>query len=190
LQQAMKTESARRRKRRFQGLMLAGIPLLACLAGAVLASRGKSPSIQRLLTPDVVSRKETVEEQYLAAASRDDILAWQAVSELFPAAESQQNAAYAVKANIQLARLLTRSDRLREARAILSRIVDDPAVDRVYQVIALAELIDVVGDDDRASKSLWERLRESHKTLIDNQPEAQRVLQAVMPEALGRLESS
>lgn len=190
LQQAMKTESARRRKRRFQGLMLAGIPLLACLAGAVLASRGKSPSIQRLLTPDVVSRKETVEEQYLAAASRDDILAWQAVSELFPAAESQQNAAYAVKANIQLARLLTRSDRLREARAILSRIVDDPAVDRVYQVIALAELIDVVGDDDQASKSLWERLRESHKTLIDNQPEAQRVLQAVMPEALGRLESS
>jgi len=186
LQQAMKTESTRRRKRRLRLLMMAGLPLLACLAGAVLESRGRSPSIQRLLTPDVVSRKPTVEEQYLAAASRDDILAWKAVSEYFPAAENQKNAAYAVKADIQLSRLLSRTDRKREARTILERIVDDPSVDRMYQVIAIAELIGIVGDDE----SLWTRLRESHKTLLDNQPEAERILQSVMPETLQRLESS
>ncbi len=190
LQQTMKTESARRRKRRRRILLAISFPIVAGIAGAVLESQGRSPSIQRLLTPDLVSRKSTVEEQYIAAASRNDILAWKAVSEYFPSKESQKNAAYAVKAEIQLARLLSRTDRGSEAKAILSRIADDPSIDRVYQVIALADLIKLVGDDAQASKPLWAKLRQAHKTLLDNQPEAERILQLVIPETMQRLESS
>ncbi len=44
----------------------------------------KAPSVKRLLAPEVVPKKPTIEEQYLAAASRDDVAAWLAISDYFP----------------------------------------------------------------------------------------------------------
>ena len=191
LQQAMRLESARRRKRRASIMAASLVPLLALFVGAKWEARGKAPSIQRLLAPEIVPKKATVEEQYLSAASRDDIVGWKSVIEYFPPEQSSKNASYATKANIQLARLLHRTDRSAEARAILERIADDPSISRLYQVVALADLIDVVGKDSEASKSLWSKLRLSFKTLTSQQPNAYRILNDVISEeTLQRLEPS
>jgi eukaryotic-like serine/threonine-protein kinase len=191
LQQAMRLESAQRRKRRILLLAASLIPLLAMFGGAKWEGRGKAQSIQRLLAPEVVPQKDTVEEQYLSAASRDDIVGWQSVSNYFPPEESAKNASYAIKANIQLARLLNRTDRPDEAKAILERIVDDPGISRLYQVVAMSELIELLGKDSEASKPLWSKLRLSFKTLLDQQPDAYRVINDVInDETLQRLEPS
>ncbi|MGV3486128.1 MAG: hypothetical protein ACO1RT_17050, partial [Planctomycetaceae bacterium] len=191
LQQAMRAETKRRRKQRWKRIGAASVLLAAAGAGALYAARSPAPSIKRLLALDLVPQKPSVEEQYLAAASRDDVLAWRAVKEYFPASESEKNAAYAFKADLQLARLLGRTDRSEEAKEILTRLVNDPAADRLYQVIALAELITLTGDSSPASKSLWEKLRQSHKAVLANRPEAARILRTIVhPEILARLESA
>lgn len=189
LQEAMKQETARRRRRRTLILAASMLPLVAVFVGAKLESNRKPRTVQRLLAPDVVPQKPTVEEQYLVAASRDDIQSWRAVSQYFPPSASEKNASYAIKADLQLARLLKRIDRTAEARAILERIADEPSVSRLYQVIATAELIELLGKDSEDGKPLWSKLRQSHKALVENQPDASRTLNAVISdEILQRLE--
>ncbi len=191
LQQAMRTETARRRKQRLRWIALAALPLLACVGGAMVAAKQTPRSIQRLLSLEIVPQKATVEEQYLAAASRDDVLAWEAVSKYFPPSESEKYAAYAVKADLQRARLLSRTDRNDDAKSILRSISESPSIDRKYQVIALAELIKLTGEDSEESKLLREKLTQTYKTLLENQPDAQRILGAVLDaETLSRLKSS
>ncbi len=191
LQQAMRTDSKRRRAQRLKWVTAALVPLLALGAGWLIQSRRRAPSISRLLVPDLVPQKATIEEQYLAAASRDDILAWRSVSEYFPPQASAKNAAYAIKADIQQARLLARTNRTDEAIKLLQGIADNTNMDRVYQVIALAELIELDNGDPKQTEQLRTRLRQTHRTLMENRPETNRILQSVLkPEVLQRLESS
>ncbi len=191
LQQAMRAESAKRRTRRMKWAVIALLPVVAFVAGFAFQSRRKAPSISRLLTPDLVPRKPSVEEQYLSAASRDDVPAWRAISEYFPASESAKNAAYCVKADIQLARLLHRTSRTEEALPILERIADDASTDKLYHVIAIAELLEMNAIDSAKALSLRERLRQSYRALVDHQPEMVRLLpQILKPETFQRLESS
>lgn len=193
LQRAMRTEAARRRKRRLKQIGIACVPLIALAAGAVVASQDKPPSIQRLLVPDLVPKKSTVEEQYLAAASRDDVLAWQAVSEYFPPTgdAKSKNAAYATKAELQLARLLIRMDRIDEAKAKLDRLTEDPTVDRLYQVVALAELVGVTEGNVVQNQAYWAKLRQVYKTLFTNRPETARALQFIInADTFVKLESA
>lgn len=182
LQRAMRTESARRRRRRLKYIAAASIPLFALVAGTIVASQKKPHSIQRLLVPDLVPKKATVEEQYLAAASRDDVLAWQAVSEHFPPTgdAKTKNEAYATKAELQQARLLIRMDRIDEAKTKLTRLTEDPSVDRLYQIVALAELVELPGVAIAQNQAYWAKLRQSYKTLLANRPDAARSLQYII----------
>jgi len=190
LQQAMYNESLRRRKRRLRILAVMALPLVSLFAGAMFASRGKAPSIHRLLELDVVPQKETVEEQYLAAASRDDVLGWRAVSKYFPPSESEKNASYAIKAQLQLARLMSRTDRVAEAKSILDNLVNNPSTDRLYTVVALAELFQLAEEGSKESVDLFEKLRQAYKSLIENQTDANRTLRSVLsPDVHRKLEA-
>lgn len=170
LQQAMRAETNARRRRSLQWLLAAVIPLLATAAGAWWGTPKHPQSIARLLRPEQVPVKETVEQQYLAAVGRDDVAGWQAVAAYFPPEANANNAAYAIKADLQLARLLIRQGRAEDARAILRRIGSDPAVDKLYRVVALAELIDVAEPDSQEALAIWSQLRQTYKSLIESRP--------------------
>ena len=193
LQRAMMAQAKVDNRRRLRRLAAVVAPVTALGLGLWFGQSFNPPSIEKLLKPDLVRRKSTIEEQYLAAASRDDVQGWQAVAEYFPSSgdAKAKNAAYEVKANLQLARLLVRMDRAEEAKALLIKIADNADVDRLYQVIALAELVDLPGIDIAASQQFNGKLRQAYKTLIAIQPDAENVLRAVMiPDRLLKLQSS
>jgi len=192
LQRAMQIEASRRQRQRLQYLAASVILIGAVVAGGWVASKRKPASIQRLLAPDLVPKKSTIEEQYLAAASRDDIVAWRSVSEYFPPTgdAKSKNAAYATKAELQLARLLIRMDRIDEARTSLIRLIEDPSVDRLYQIVALAELVELPGNIAK-NQEYQAQLRQSYKALIASRPDAARALQFIIDaDAFVKLESS
>ncbi len=193
LQQAMRAEASRRRRRRVRITLAVLFPLVACSLGFFWQSRRKGPTVKRLLAPEVVPRKPTVEEQYLAAASRDDVAAWLAVSEYFPAeGESKsKNFTYATKANLQLARLYAKSNRLSDAEQLLNGIVANPAAERVYKLVALSELIAMAEQAGRNDTALWRSLRENYVWLKDNRPGVDRALPyLIKEEILIKLQSS
>jgi len=191
LQQAMKAEAARRRHHRFRWALAVTIPLVALGIGATVAAPRYQRSIKQLMRPDRVPAKESVEQQYLAAASRNDVAGWKAVSEHFPPAENANNAAYAIKADLQLARLLARQGRAAEAAEILKRIGTNPATDRLYRVVSLAELADLARPDSPEASALWAQLRLAYQSLVESQPDTQRSLWSIIgPEKMRRLESS
>jgi len=191
LQQVMLAETRQRRqarKRRLVGLLL---PIIAAVVGTYAAIPRHPHTVPRLLRPDRVPAKETVQQQFLAAVSRDDIAGWKAVSEHFPAADNDTNASYAIKAELQLARLLVRLQRQPEAVTILERIADDPAVDRLFRAAALSQLIDLNPVDSPQTTELWDKLRRTYQTLIEVRPETQRSLPSIIgTEKFGKLESS
>lgn len=190
LQRAMQVEAMRRRRTRLRRSLAVVIPLLAIVAG-VWAAKPRNPrTITHLLRPDRVPAKETVEQQYLAAASRNDLAGWRAVSEHFPPADNANNAAYAVKADLQMTRLLVAQGRQDEATELLNRIGNNPAVDRLYRAVALAELYDLADPKSARAAEIWTRLRRVYQQLAADRPDAQRSLWAILgPEKIGRLES-
>lgn len=190
LQEAMKAQSARRRKARSRLVLAAAVPLVAAMLGGILAKPRYERSITRLMRPERVPAKETVEQQYLAAASRNDLAGWKAVGEHFPPDANANNAAYAIKAELQLARLLIRQGRGQEAEELLKKIVADASADRLYRVVALAELIDLADPDSPQANYLWSQFRLAYQTLIDTRPESGRSLGVIIgPEKMRRLES-
>ena len=191
LQRAMQAETLRRRQAHRNLAIAACVPILAGIVGAWLAMPRNPRSVPRLLRPDRVPAKETVQQQFLAAVSRDDIAGWQAVREHFPPELNDTNASYAIKADIQLARLLIRQQRQDEASVILTRIAEDPAADRLFRVVAIAQLIDLANPDSRETAELWDKLRRAYQGLIEARPEAQRSLMAIIgADKVRRLESS
>lgn len=191
LQQAMKSEAARRRKATVRFALAIGIPI-AALAGGLFWGTPRNPrTINQLMRPDRVPAKTSVEQQYLAAVSRNDVPGWMAVREHFPPADNANNAAYAIKSDLQLARLLNRQGRTAEAQDILTAISTNPAADNLYRLVALAELIDLAQPDSPQTNKLWSELRQVYQAVEENQPEAARSLWSIIgPEKMRRLESS
>lgn len=189
LQQAMRAEAATRRRRRLQWVAVAVLPLVALVAGASLGGSSEERSIRGLLRPERVPLELTVQQQYLAAASRDDVAGWRAVSNYFPPQDNANNAAYAIKADLQLARLLVRLGQPAEAQAMLQRIADDSAVDRLYRVVALASLIDLARPDSPQATALWGRLRQGYSALVQSRGEQPSLGAIIGWEKMQRLES-
>jgi eukaryotic-like serine/threonine-protein kinase len=191
LQQAMKAETTARRRRQLRWAIAAAIPLIATVAGAWVAAPRQQQTIARLLRPERVPMKETVEQQYLAAASRNDVAAWLAVSEYFPPADNANNAAYAIKADLQRARLLRRQGREDEARRILRRISEDAAVDKLYRVVALAEWADVTDPNSEEHTFVWAQLRQTYRSLVESRPDVQGALWSIIgTDKMTRLQSA
>jgi serine/threonine-protein kinase len=191
LQQAMKDEATRRRKARLSLALAVVVPVAAVVIGAIVATPQNPRSITQLMRPDRVPAKVSVEQQYLAAVSRNDMAGWLAVSEHFPPGENANNAAYAIKAELQLARLLIRQGRTNEATEILTRIGTNPATDSLYRVVSLAELYDLAPKDSKEASQIWSDLQLAYQTVSENQPDATRSLWSIIgPEKMRRLESS
>lgn len=191
LQKAMLTETRHRRLARAQRAACLLLPLAALLVGGYLAAPRQPQTVPRLLRPDRVPAKETVQQQFLAAVSRDDIAGWKAVAEHFPPEENDTNASYAIKADLQLARLLVRLQRQAEAVAILQPIAEDPSIDRLFRAAAIAQLLDLYPADSAHTTELWSKLRRTYQALIESRPETQRSLPSIIgPEKFRRLESS
>jgi hypothetical protein len=116
---------------------------------------------------------------------------WLAVSQHFPPSKNANNAAYAIKAELQLARLLIRQGRAAEATEILTRIGTNPATDNLYRVVSLAELFDLAAPDSPQASQIWSELRLAYQAVSENQPDATRSLWSIIgPEKMGRLVSS
>jgi serine/threonine-protein kinase len=191
LQQAMKAEAARRRKNRLKTAFAITLPVAALAIGAILATPQNPRSITQLMRPDRVPAKESVEQQYLAAVSRNDIAGWLAVSEHFPPTENANNAAYAIKAELQLARLMIRQGRTAEATEILTRIGTNPATDNLYRIVSLSELHDLAPPGSPQETRIWTDLRLAYQAISENQPDATRSLWPIIgSEKMRRLESS
>jgi hypothetical protein len=74
---------------------------------------------------------------------------------------------------------------------ILTRIAEDPAADRLFRVVAIAQQIDLANPDSRETAELWDKLRRAYQGLIEARPEAQRSLMAIIgADKVRRLESS
>lgn len=191
LQQAMAAEAARRKKARLKLILAIALPVAALAIGAVVATPQNPRSITQLMRPDRVPAKESVEQQYLAAVSRNDIAGWMAISEHFPPTANANNAAYAIKADLQLARLLIRQGRTSEATEILTRIGTNPASDNLYRVVSLSELYDLAPPDSKEASQIWDELRLAYQAVSENQPDATRSLWSIIgSEKMRRLESS
>jgi hypothetical protein len=151
LQRAMQAETLRRRQAHRNLAIAACVPILAGIVGAWLAMPRNPRSVPRLLRPDRVPAKETVQQQFL----------------------------------------LIRQQRQDEASVILTRIAEDPAADRLFRVVAIAQLIDLANPDSRETAELWDKLRRAYQGLIEARPEAQRSLMAIIgADKVRRLESS
>ena len=141
----IRLQRAADQSRRFQWrkrLRLVGGIVLPMICAAVAwgwALKVKQKTVTDLLSPDVVSKADTVEEQFLKAMLRNDEAAWRSVGEYFPAEVSATNSAYHAKATLQLARKVSSEGRVREADALLDELLQQASVDRFYQVLALAQ---------------------------------------------------
>ena len=183
-----------RRARRSHWLRWAACLLIPlCFGGAVAAWASQRPTIRvkELLRPEMVPQATTVEEQFLIAVTRDDVKAWEAVSEYFPA-NSAKNRAYFAKSMLQLARLNASQGRYHDAYAALNRLLADPAVGRKYRLIAWnrrCHVLEEMGGSESRDPRIAEALKDakhqfetSYNTLKAENPAAIELFERVVPE--------
>ncbi len=92
---------------------------------------------------------------------------------------------------MQLARLYAKSNRPADAEQLLNEIVANPATERVYKLVALAELIAMAEQTDRNDQALWKALREHYQWLKEHRPDVDRALPYLIKEnILIKLQSS
>jgi serine/threonine-protein kinase len=174
LQRAADAAQQASRLRWVRTLAMIAIPLLVGgLTYAWQASRDQ-PGVQELLQSVEVPEGDTVEQQYLIAATRDDEAGWRSVGERFPPSENPTNARYHGKAMLQLSRWLVKQNRLDDAAAVLQKILSDPKTDKLHQVMAM--VVQCMSDQSRgdavrlaASKSQLQALA---KEVTENDPQA------------------
>ena len=80
------------------------LPILCCSIVWSLASSRKPKTVNDLLSPEVVTKADSVDQQFIMAMYRNDEAAWRSVMEFFPIGENATNAAYHAKATWQLTR--------------------------------------------------------------------------------------
>lgn len=178
------TDQARRLRWRNYAMVTCAIllPTLCAVGAWGFAVKKRHRTVSELLSPEVVTEAETVEEQYLMAMLRDDEASWRSVSEYFPASDNAANSAYYAKATLQLARQYADEGRLREADGILDRLLKQASVDRVFQVLALAQRCQLLAELDRPEKlSVAKReLQTAYGEVKSNNPSGGRLVDQII----------
>jgi len=143
-----------------------------------LANGRPRKSINDLLSPEVVTQADAVDQQYIAAMYRNDEAAWRSVMEFFPMEDNATNAAYHAKATLQLSRLFISDGRLGEAKVLLDALLQEANIDQVYQALALAQLCQLLDKLDRAEE--FAEARREFQTMYGelqiNNPVAERLI--------------
>ncbi len=135
-------------------------------------------SVNDLLSPEVVTKADSVDQQYITAMYRNDEAAWRSVMEFFPMEDNATNAAYHAKATLQLSRLFFADGRLGQAKILLDSLLQEANIDQVYQALALAQLCQVLDKLDRAEEFAQSRreFQTRYGELQINNPTAQRLI--------------
>ncbi len=181
---ADRARKARWRKRlRWSAAVI--LPLVCAAAAFAMASQIESQDVADILSPETVSKADTVQEQFLNAVLRNDEASWKSVGQYFPPHENTINAAYHAKATLQLAGMLAAEERLADADAALAGLLVDPTVDRVYQALALARrciVLEQMGQTETLANTRRE-LQSLYAELKTNSPNARRLLDRVLSES-------
>ena len=178
LQKAMDAARRRRRTRRRRWIATGLVSLLAAGAGFAVVSRRRPTSIQSLLRPDDVPRRETVEEQYLLAMSRRDVPGFKAVVEYFP-----DDAEYRSRSQLQAARIHKESGDIAAARRSLRGVIDDLSTSDITRTLALALDYELAGQSDTRpdADSVKTRLLAEYEALRTSQPSVMPWLDRMLP---------
>lgn len=175
LQRATEQANRNRRRRQIRWAAALGLPLVCAVVTAAAAWQQPGPSVEALLMPDEVPQMETIQEQYLKAATRDDPAGWMSVIEYFPDTTAT-NRAYHAKARLQLAQVFVDRGKFREADQQLTQLLSDSGVDRLYKAVALArrcQLLEQLGDVDRLAdarqqlKAMYRGLKNDNAQIAD-----------------------
>lgn len=174
------TDRTRKRLEKRSVAIAISIVLPVVSAGLVwwLANARPRKSVNDLLSPEVVTKADSVDQQYIAAMYRNDEAAWRSVMEFFPMEDNATNAAYHAKATLQLSRLFIGDGRLGEAKILLDSLLQEANIDQVYQALALAQLCQLLDKLDRA-EAFAESRREfqtMYSELQINNPTAERLI--------------
>lgn len=179
------TDRTRKGLKRRSLAIVAAVLLPVVFGGMVwwLASAKPRKSVNDLLSPEVVTKADSVDKQYITAMYRNDEAAWRSVMEFFPMEDNATNAAYHAKATLQLARLFIGDGRLSEANVLLANLLQEANVDQVYQVLALAQRCQVLDKLNRTEEFAESRreFQTMYSELQDNNPTAQRLIDQTLP---------
>lgn len=119
------------------------LPVAGLLLGVLLAARRPAPSVAAILSPSnaSVQELETPAEQFLEAARLDSAQAWRAVWQYHSPEDSPENAQYAIKAKLQLARVYREEGEPELAVHVLEKLLEDNDLETFYRALALADLV-------------------------------------------------
>ena len=175
-------EKHARNKRRVWTAMIAASGLTI---GGIAAWQLRPLSVAQRLRPETVRQQDSVAEQYLTAMARDDVPGWKAVAEYFPPESSGDAGDYAIKSQLQMARLMIQSDRPEEARHVLRPIWRSEDASRLQRTIAL--ILDLEAAEasrrGRPAAEVAQQLRGELETLEEVSPDDFRMLQQIVPES-------
>jgi eukaryotic-like serine/threonine-protein kinase len=179
------TEQKRKRVGKRSVTIAAAILLPVVCGGIVwwLAAGRTRQRVNDLLSSEVVTQADSVDQQYIMAMYRNDEAAWRSVMEFFPVNENATNAAYHAKASLQLSRLFIGDGRLNDAKLLLESLLQEARVDQVYQALALAQLCQLLGKLERAEEFANARreFQTMYSELGTNNPEAERLIDQTLP---------
>lgn len=181
LQRVADDEKRNRQTRRRRAVAICLVPLAFVGLGIAAASQVKRESVSDLLLPDAVPELGSVDEQYLEAADRNDAAGWKAVPLYFPAGQSAINQSYASKSSLQLARLYLDQSRPGEAGSALIDLLNDPATDEKYRLIAWARRVQAAqqsGSPEKIAESK-RQLKATYGALESGNPEAIKLFDSV-----------
>lgn len=174
------TDRTRRRIARRSVAIAASMVVPIAFGGLVWWLAGSRPrkSVNDLLSPEVVTKAVSVDQQYITAMYRNDEAAWRSVMEFFPMEDNATNAAYHAKATLQLSRLFIGDGRLGQAKALLDSLLQEANIDQVYQALALAQLCQVLDKLGRAEEFAESRreFQTMYGELQINNPAAERLI--------------
>ena len=185
LQTAMDELTREKHARRKRRVWTAALAVFGLALGGVAAWQLRPPSVAQRLRPETVRRQESVTEQYLTAMARDDVPGWNAVAEYFPPDSGDDARDYAVKSQLQVARLMIRSDRPDDARRVLRPIWQSEDASRLHRTIALVLDLEAAEASRRGrpAAEVARQLRGELQTLEEVSPDDFRLLQQIVPES-------
>jgi serine/threonine-protein kinase len=162
-------------------LAIAAVVVLPMIVGGMvwwLAAGRTRKSVNELLSSEVVTQADSVDQQFIMAMYRNDEAAWRSVMEFFPMDDNATYAAYHAKATLQLTRLFIRDGRLLEAKTLLESLLQEASVDQVYQALALAQLCQLLEQLERVEQFAKARreFQTMYSELRTNNPEAERLI--------------
>lgn len=190
LQRLLREERSFSKSKGFlQRVLLVTCPALLFMIAAWMGRLENPQSVRSLLAENEfeVSTQSSVGAQYLEAARLNEPEAWRKVSEAFPPSDSPINAAYALKANIQLSRLYRARGQFNEAESCLTTVLQESGLASHYRAIALAELLQTLTAANNLSEATRIRgeLRQAYQALQAT-PDKMLLFDSIVPAEIVR----